>query len=124
MNILVVDDEDLILSLVNSILQKENHNIILAYTGEEALKLLRDNKTNLDLVILDLHMPGLSGPDTLRQMRTIYENLPCIFSSGESMNIEDLPEDIRTNTYYLDKPYRSKELIKKVKEIYQISVTF
>ncbi|MBN1212162.1 MAG: response regulator [candidate division Zixibacteria bacterium] len=117
MNILVIDDEELILSLAENILQKENYNVILADSGEKGLEYLSDNGGNIDLVILDLHMPGLSGPETLRRIRLISKDLPCIFSTGDIFDVDIIPDELLVNTFFLEKPYRSKQLTQKVNEI-------
>ena len=117
MNILVIDDEELILSLADNILRREDYNVILAESGEEGLKFLEENSFDIDLVILDLNMPGLSGPETLRRMRSVSRDLPCIFSTGEIFKISIIPEDLRENTFFLEKPYRSRQLIEKVNDI-------
>ena len=117
MNILVIDDEELILSLAESILRKEDFNVFLAETGEEGLKYLEEKKEEIDLVILDLNLPGLSGPETLRRMRSIAKDLPCIFSTGDIFESVLIPEDLRGNTFFLKKPYRSRQLAQKVNEI-------
>ena len=118
MNILVVDDEELILSLAEDILQKEDFNVILAESGEAGLRYFSDNSADIDLVILDLNMPGLSGLETLSRMRAISEDVPCLFSTGNAGSYDDIiPEDLRRNTFILEKPYRSRQLVKKVHEI-------
>lgn len=117
MNILVIDDEELILSLAESILQKEDYNVILAESGEEGLKFLAENSFDIDLVILDLNMSGLSGPETLRRMRSISKDLPCIFSTGDIFDTAIIPEELREKTFFLEKPYRSRQLAKKVNDI-------
>jgi len=116
-NILVIDDEELILSLAESILQKEDYNVILAESGEEGLKFLAENSFDIDLVILDLNMSGLSGPETLRRMRSISKDLPCIFSTGDIFDTAIIPEELREKTFFLEKPYRSRQLAKKVNDI-------
>jgi DNA-binding response OmpR family regulator len=117
-NILVIDDEELILSLAEDILQKEDFNVILAESGEAGLRYFSDNSVDIELVILDMNMPGLSGLETLRRMRAISENVPCLLSTGDASSFEDIiPEDLRRNTFILEKPYRSRQLVEKVHEI-------
>lgn len=111
MSILVVDDEEMIRHLAQRIIGKTRHSSILADCGEEALKILINSHEQIDLVILDQMMPGLSGIDTLRSMRSIKATLPCILSSGSGSRLKDVPENLRTNLYILDKPYRAQQLV-------------
>lgn len=111
MSILIVDDEEMIRHLAQRIIGKMGHSAILSDCGEEALKIVINSHEQVDLVLLDRMMPGLSGLDTLRSMRAVKPTLPCILSSGSGSLLKDVPESLRTNLYLLDKPYRAQQLV-------------
>ena len=79
-NILLVDDEDSIHLLYREELEEEGYKVHSAFTGEEALEKL--DKLAVDLIILDINMPGMNGIEVLRRMKEINPNLPVILSSA------------------------------------------
>ncbi|MEZ5333236.1 MAG: response regulator, partial [Thermoanaerobaculia bacterium] len=66
MNVLIVDDEEVLQDVLVSLLEKEGYKPFTARTGEEGLSILR--REDIDLVLLDLMLPGMSGQDVLRQI--------------------------------------------------------
>ena len=82
--ILLVDDEAMIRNLGRTILQRYGYHVLLAEDGQEALEIYRREQSSIDLVILDLTMPRLSGRDTLRQLLQIDPDVRVLFSSGYS----------------------------------------
>ena len=82
--ILLVDDEAIIRNLGRTILQRYGYRVLLAEDGLEALQVYRQHGEPIDLVILDLVMPRLSGHDTLRQLQQLDPDVRVLFSSGYS----------------------------------------
>lgn len=80
MNILVVDDEDVTRQFIASALQTGQRQILTAGSGEEALEIAK--QSDLDLVLLDLIMPGISGVETFRQLHAIKPDLPVVIVTG------------------------------------------
>lgn len=117
MKVLIVDDEEMIRSLAERILKRAGFEVISVESGEEACKKLNGNPTDFDLLLLDLTMAGLSGEDTLSQIREKHPELPCIISSGQVTTIEDLPESIQSHVQFLHKPYRANELTEMVNSL-------
>jgi excisionase family DNA binding protein len=74
--ILVVDDEDAIRDLMVAALGSKTREILTAGTGEEALEIAK--RTEVDLVLLDLSMPGMNGVDTFRELHGLRPGLPVI----------------------------------------------
>jgi DNA-binding response OmpR family regulator len=109
--ILVIDDEELILDALGIILVQHGYDVSLASGGEEALKLINNGKA-VDLVITDIHMPGMTGNDLARRMRRSKERfMPVIAVTGSprSMVDETLFDDI------VFKPFKVQELLGAVK---------
>jgi excisionase family DNA binding protein len=79
-NILVVDDEEVMRQFVSTALQTGQRQILTAASGEEALELAKQH--DVDLVLLDLIMPGISGVETFRQLHEIRPELPVVIVTG------------------------------------------
>jgi DNA-binding response OmpR family regulator len=112
--ILVVDDEEYIRRLINRILGDAGYNVFSAASGKEALERLAG--TAADMVLLDIKMPEMDGFQTLEIIRKRY-SIPVIMVTGvgevmpDSGSLPAVPDD------YVKKPFQSKELIAKIKEV-------
>lgn len=78
--VLVVDDEEAIRQFLVAALETPHRQVITAASGEEALDLVK--KTGVDLVLLDLMMPGMSGVETFRQIHALRHELPVVIVTG------------------------------------------
>ncbi len=114
MNILVVDDEKLIRSVIKDYLLNEKYMVYEAENGEEALRVFKEEKINL--VILDVMMPKMDGIETLKELRTISEvpviMLTAIKEETDKIHSFDLGVDD-----YVTKPFSPKELVSRVKAV-------
>lgn len=112
LNILVCDDEKAIVDAIEIYLQQENYNVLKAYDGVEALKVLENNEVHL--VIMDIMMPRMDGLKTVVKIRETL-NIPIIMLSAKS---EDTDKIIGLNfgaDDYITKPFNPLELIARVK---------
>ena len=107
--ILVVDDEPLLRNVAARLLEGLGYLALTAPDGESALKILREEDGKIDLVLLDLFMPGLSGLQTWEQLRALYPGVRVLFSSGYGEE-EKLPP----GADFLPKPYSLETLSQKV----------
>ena len=82
--ILIADDERLLRRTLKRALAREGFSILIAENGTEAVQLYSENKESIDLCILDLNMPMLSGTEALNQIRSIRDDANVVISSGES----------------------------------------
>jgi len=80
--ILVVDDEDPIRDYLKEELTEEGYEVLMATSAPEALKIIE--KEDLDLVILDIRMPGMTGVEALPRILGLKENLPVILNTAYS----------------------------------------
>lgn len=113
-NILVVDDEENIVSVVKAYLEKEGYNVFTAYSGKSAIEVF--NEENIDFVILDLMLPDLSGEEVCKKIR-IQSGVPILMLTAkveESDRIYGL--DIGADDYMV-KPFSPKELVARVRAI-------
>ena len=110
-HILVADDEPHIGRIIKMKLEQGPFRVSLAYDGQEALDLI-NNEDQVDLAVLDLMMPKLSGLDVLRQIREQdrFKNLPCIIltAGGDAKHERDALA--LGATQFLTKPFSPKKL--------------
>jgi CheY-like chemotaxis protein len=115
--VLVIDDEDYMLEVVRDCLAAQGHATFLAQSGAEGIELLRTHGDRIDLVILDLSMPGLGGVETLRRLREADPEVSVVLSSGFAE--EEAVAQLRGMTLsgFLQKPYRMKDLVQAVDSV-------
>ncbi|MEW6487025.1 MAG: response regulator [Thermodesulfobacteriota bacterium] len=112
--LLLVDDEELLRSLGHDLLAGAGYTVLTADSGEAALEELRARGASIDLVILDLNMPGMGGTECLRQLRALGFGGPVLIASGVSpMGAERtaLQEAVQG---FLRKPFRLSSLLEAV----------
>lgn len=109
--ILMVDDEDLLLTMGETILSAYGYKVLTANSGQKALDILAKGDQAIDLVITDLVMPNMSGRDLVEHVRRISPQTRIVSSSGYVR-----PAEEQGNTDYLQKPFTSQDLLLKVKQ--------
>jgi two-component system, cell cycle sensor histidine kinase and response regulator CckA len=114
--ILFVDDEGILRDLGRTILQRHGYQVLVAADGVQALEIFRQERSRIDLIILDLTMPRLSGRDTFRQIRALDAQIPILFASGYSSQRLS-PEETGQISGFVAKPYRPRELTTLVREV-------
>jgi CheY-like chemotaxis protein len=110
--VLVVDDENLLLTMAETILTEYGYKVLTANSGPKALAILSRDDVQTDLVVTDLVMPGMSGRELIERIRQLAPAMRILCTSGYVM-----PADKQTGTAYLQKPFTSAELLSKVKQI-------
>lgn len=118
--ILVAEDESAIRDVVREALEELGYEVLIARDGEEATTIFAQRSREIDLLLLDMVMPRLSGHDALLRMLAIRPAVPVIFMSGyslEAMRDKALKHYIEANNVpMLTKPYRSDALGRIVRE--------
>src|SRR5438552_11095878 len=110
MRILIVDDEEVLRDVLDAVLRREGFEVVPAASGEEALSIL-DGDENIDLVILDIMLPGISGIDTLRAIRIATPALPVIVITAFS-SIDGAIEAMKHGAFhYIPKPFKNEEVV-------------
>jgi signal transduction histidine kinase/CheY-like chemotaxis protein len=109
--ILMVDDEDLLLTMGQTVLSAYGYKVLIANSGQKALDLLSKPDARVDLVITDLVMPGMSGRELVEHVHRIAPDTRILCSSGYVRPSSQEQED----TAYLQKPFTSQDLLLKVK---------
>ena len=115
--ILLVDDQDAVLGVGKVILEKLGYKVLPARSGEEALKAYRESKEGIDLVILDMIMPGMSGAETYTELKKMNRHTKVILSSGYSMNDQALSVMEQGCDGFIQKPFNVPDLSRKIREV-------
>jgi two-component system cell cycle sensor histidine kinase/response regulator CckA len=114
--ILFVEDEDAVRGVAAKLLRARGYEVIEAASGEEALALAEVHAGTIDLMISDVVMPGMQGPDLLKQARGYLGAAPVMFISGYAESeFSDLLEG-EANVSFLPKPIDIKTLAERVKQ--------
>ena len=115
--ILLVDDEEMITQVGGEILEKIGFKVLLANSGKQAVELFRRRPDSIDLVILDMIMPEMNGPEVFDRLREFNPRVKVLLSSGYAMEgaaRELLRKGCRG---FIQKPYNIDELSKKVRTV-------
>lgn len=114
--VLVVEDEEMLSQLAEAILLGRGYHVLTARDGEEGLKLFREHRKEVTVVICDLGLPRLSGKDLARQIKEMEPEAKVIVASGYiDSDIRTCLEEIGVK-HFLPKPYRLIEVLKTVRE--------
>ena len=114
-NVLLVDDETPFVEAMTRRLTKRDLSITSAFSGDEALKRLKEND-QVEVVILDVKMPGMDGIETLQEIRQRYPLVEVIMLTGHA-TVESAIEGMKRGAFdYLMKPCDIDHLISKVSE--------
>ncbi len=119
--ILLVDDEEHVLSLGKRILQHAGYSVIPATNGKEALEIYARDSSTIDLVVLDLIMPVMTGRDCLEELLRINSQAKVIVSTGHSLDSGDLPFLQALAQDFVHKPYQVKQLVETVQRVLETS---
>ncbi|MFH1761736.1 MAG: response regulator transcription factor [bacterium] len=115
--ILVVDDEEDILDLIRFHFEKADFKVISATNGESALDILWDE--DIDLVVLDLMLPGINGLDVLKTLRNDdrTQNIPVILLTAKSTEIDRIVGFELGTDDYVCKPFSVKEVVARTRAL-------
>jgi len=117
--ILVVDDEPVVRDLVRRAVERAGFEVLLAATGEEAMRVFEQQVDDLDLVLMDLSMSGIGGVEASARMHAVRPGLPIVLTSGHAAESSVLEaEQFLT---FLRKPFRSEALLAALLEALALS---
>ncbi len=115
--VLLVDDEDMIIDVGEKILKMMGYELITARSGREALRLYKENQAKINLIVLDMIMPGMSGGETYDRLKGINPNVKVLLSSGYSMDGQASEILKRGCSGFIQKPFRMRHLSQIIREI-------
>lgn len=115
--ILLAEDDSMVREGFCKILKQFGYQVLEAKNGEEALHLIRTSGLNVELAVLDVIMPKVSGPEVFAALRALDNNLPVIFCSGHSRDFLDGDVLRQKDVILLNKPVSTTKLLNKVREM-------
>ncbi|NOY77603.1 MAG: PAS domain S-box protein [Calditrichaeota bacterium] len=115
--ILIVDDEDVIRTVLSRMLVRMGFSVSMASDGQEAIQLFRESPENFDLIIIDMLMPVMDGKETFQALKSLDPHVRVLLSTGYTLD-ESAQSLIDQGVLgYLHKPYNINELSKKLEAI-------
>lgn len=114
-NILIVEDEDSIRKFVKINLEREGHKVFEADTGEKGIEIA--DEEDIDIVVLDIMLPGIDGFEVCQILREKYPNLGIIMLTAKSQDIDKIMGLEYGTDDYMTKPFNPMELILRVKSL-------
>ena len=115
--ILLVDDEPVNLDVTKDMLESIDYHVYLATSGQEALAVFTEKREEIDLVILDMIMPGLSGGETFDRLRKIDPAVRVLLSTGYSLTGQAQEILDRGCNGFIQKPFHLQVFSEKVREM-------
>jgi signal transduction histidine kinase len=115
--VLVVDDEETVRNVVRRILTSHGFVVRLSSGGGEAIRLLREDPQAIDVVLLDLTMPDMSGIVTCQELQRIRPDIRVVFSSGYSQSDAFPVADGNAGLPFIQKPYRPADLVATIRRV-------
>jgi PAS domain S-box-containing protein len=115
--VLLVDDEEIVVSVGQQMLEKLGYTALTASGGKKALDVYTNNKSKIDIVILDMVMPDMGGSETFDRLREVNPAIKILLSSGYSINGQAAVILARGCNGFIQKPFDLKTLSQKIREI-------
>ncbi len=114
--IMIIDDETSVRNVLNIYLSKLGYKIITAKDGHEGINKFKELKEKVDLILLDITLPEMSGEDLFQELKRINPKVKILISSGHT--IEDIPKGILSEADgFLNKPYNRTTLVKEMLKV-------
>ena len=115
--VLIIDDEETMIDVGAELLDALGYSPMTAGSGEAGLEFFQNNASAIDLVIVDLIMPGMNGGELCKQLKQIQPSIKIVLSSGYSLNDETSELLGRYCDGFIQKPFSMKELSCKLREV-------
>jgi two-component system, cell cycle sensor histidine kinase and response regulator CckA len=113
--VLLIDDEQSVRSIVLKILRRAKYNVIEAENGDAALKAAADHDGKIDIVVTDMYMPGMRGPEVVDALSKVRPGLRALFMSGYAD--QDPRTSVPEGANFLHKPFSGQDLTGAVEAV-------
>jgi nitrogen-specific signal transduction histidine kinase/CheY-like chemotaxis protein len=115
--LLLVDDEEMIIEVGQKILEALGYKVLVAMNGKEALAIYKDKMESINMVILDMIMPGIGGGETYDKLKSINPDIKVLLSSGYSISGQAAEILERGCDGFIQKPFKLRQVSVKIREI-------
>ncbi|NOX36079.1 MAG: PAS domain S-box protein [Calditrichaeota bacterium] len=115
--ILIVEDEEMVRQLAMTILKDHGYRVLAARNGEEALKLGQNYEGKIDLLLTDVVMPSVNGPELGRLLKKYHPGLKVIFMSGYTDNSIQYHLQFTEGALFIQKPFSSQKLLQTIRKL-------
>jgi two-component system cell cycle sensor histidine kinase/response regulator CckA len=113
--VLLVDDEQSVRAIVMRILRRAQYNVIAAENGDEALRLAAAHGGKIDIVVTDMYMPGMRGPEVVAALGKLRPGLRALFMSGYAD--QDVGTAVPPGANFLHKPFSGQDLTAAIEAV-------
>ena len=115
--ILLVDDEEITIEVGKKLLEELGYRVLIAQSGKEAVEMYRTHTDEIDMVLLDMIMPGMSGGETFDKLQEMDPGVKVVLSSGYSINGDAQQVLDRGCMGFIQKPFNLMAISQKTREI-------
>ena len=120
--ILVVEDDDLILEMIQTLLENLNYTVLSAPSSEQALSLARAHTDRIHLLITDVVLPGMNGQNLAEQIKERIPGIQVLFMSGYTSNVIVHPGKPDQTLNFIQKPFSVADIAHKIRDILERNV--
>lgn len=117
LNVIIAEDDDSVRNFAASVLKSKKVNLIEAVDGRDAIKQYMNYEGKVDLLILDVIMPGINGVEVYESIKSLNPDIKVIFTSGYSSDFLGEDYNLSLQGKVLQKPYKNEELIITILEV-------
>jgi CheY-like chemotaxis protein len=112
--VLIIDDEESVREMIGEVLEGQGFEVLRAEDGTRGVAVFREERDRVDVVLLDLSMPGLGGAETFRRLREIDRDVRVILSSGYDHAEASGRFGAVRPAGFIQKPYRPEQLVAEI----------
>lgn len=114
--VLLAEDDPMVRALAEEILRRAGYTVLVASDGDEAVELFTSAE-KVDILLLDVVMPGMNGHDVMKKIREMEPDIPVLFTSGYTQNAIHTNFVLKTGLKLLQKPYSQEQLLRALRSI-------
>jgi two-component system cell cycle sensor histidine kinase/response regulator CckA len=115
--VLLVEDDEAVRLLARLALETHGYRVLAAASGDQAIEVARHHLGTIHLVVTDIQMPGIRGPDLAPRIASLRPGIKILFMSGYLDSSIAAQEKLASNAVLLDKPFSIEALASKVREL-------
>ena len=115
--VLLVEDDDTVRAALSRALSERGYRVLVAGHGRDALAAAREHQGPIHVILSDVVMPGMSGPEVVRQLSPVHPEARAIFMSGYTDHAGLRDSRLRESSSFLQKPFTPEALARRVREV-------